>query len=428
MLNRKEILAEIGCRISGSETRFAVLAVCVCDLREVAIRQGARRGEQAEAHAERLIRESLRPVDQVFRAGDEHFAVILPDLPARNHALLAAMRLFKAFEHPLMEDGVPWRGRLRIGMAFFPQDGDEADAIWRHAQMALLDAGRRGEPYAFYDTNNKHIDIDYRELHESIESNQLLVYFQPLWDLQARRIVGAESLARWNSQSQGAVPPDQFVTFAEQSDLIAALTHWSINATLREAAGLGESGLSFAINLSARAFAHGGVAEQLFDALNIWGVAPASVIAEVTETALVDDFELTARTLRQLRDRGLRVAIDDFGTGYSSLAYLGRFPATELKIDKSLIAPVERDSRAARLVDSIIQLAHRLDMTVTAEGIADAGIDRLLTGMGCDYGQGFHLGRPVPAAEFAAPYQRRRNSGGRRSHYRPSTPASASNS
>ncbi|MGN6729300.1 MAG: putative bifunctional diguanylate cyclase/phosphodiesterase [Rhodanobacteraceae bacterium] len=403
MLNQREILAAIERRI-GAGTGFAVMAACVCDLREVGVRYGSAHGEDAEAGAERMVRESLRPQDEVFRAGDELFAVILPDLPARNHALLATTRLFQAFERPLNPDGIPWQGRLRIGMAFFPQDGTDADTLWRRTQMALHHAARSSAASAFFNEQDSRADIDYRELREGIEANHLRTFFQPVWELAGPRVVGVESLARWNSPRQGAVSPDQFVTFAEQSDLIVALTHWSINATFRHAAALNGLGLSVAINLSARAFAHGGVPEQLLDALNIWGVAPGDVIAEFTETALVENLDLTVHTLNKLRDFGMRVAIDDFGTGYASLAYLGRFPATDLKIDKTLIQPIGRDARSARLAESIIALAHRLDMTVTAEGIENAETHRLLADMGCDLGQGFHLGLPQPAAEFAQQY------------------------
>lgn len=403
MLNQREILAAIERRIRAG-TGFAVMAAWVCDLREVGIRYGSRHGEEAETGAERLMRESLRPEDEVFRAGDELFAVILPDLPARNHALLATTRLFQAFERPLNGDSIPWQGRLRIGMAFFPQDGTDADTLWRRTQMALHHASRSSTACAFFNADDSRVDIDYRELREGIEANHLRTFFQPVWHLAAPRVVGIESLARWNSPRQGAVSPDQFVTFAEQSELIVALTHWSINATFRHAAALNGLGLSIAINLSARAFAHGGVPEQLADALNIWGIAPGDVIAEFTETALVEDFDLTVRTLHKLRDFGMRVAIDDFGTGYASLTYLSRFPATDLKIDRSLIQPISRDPRSARLAEAIIELAHRLDMVATAEGIEDAETHRLLADMGCDLGQGFHLGVPQPATEFAQRY------------------------
>jgi len=403
MLNQREILAAIERRI-GAGTGFAVMAACVCDLREVGIRYGSAHGEDAEAGAERMVRESLRPQDEVFRAGDELFAVILPDLPARNHVLLATTRLFQAFERPLNHDSIPWQGRLRIGMAFFPQDGTDADTLWRRTQMALHHAARSSAASAFFNEQDSRVDIDYRELREGIEANHLRTFFQPVWELGSARVVGVESLARWNSPRKGAISPDQFVTFAEQSDLIVALTHWSVNASFRHAAALNGLGLSIAINLSARAFAHGGVPEQLMDALNIWGVAPGDVIAEFTETALVENLDLTVRTLDKLRDFGMRVAIDDFGTGYASLTYLGRFPATDLKIDKTLIQPISRDPRAARLAESVVALAHRLDMIATAEGIEDAETLRLLTDMGCDLGQGFHLGVPQPAAEFTTQY------------------------
>lgn len=403
MLNEREILAAIERRIAAG-TGFAVMAACVCDLSEVGIRYGSRLGEQAEASAERMLRESLRPQDEVCRAGDEMFAVILPELPARNHALLATTRLFQAFERPLDHDSIPWQGRLRIGMAFFPSDGTDADTLWRRARMAVHHAARSSAACAFFNERDSRVDIDYRDLRESIESNHLLTYFQPIWSLAAPRVVGVEALSRWTSPRQGAVSPDQFVVFAEQSDLIVAFTHWSIHATFRHAAALNGLGMSVAINLSARAFAHGGVPEQLADALNIWGLAPQDVIAEFTETALVEDFDLTVRTLQKLRDFGMRVAIDDFGTGYASLSYLSRFPATDLKIDKTLVKPIGSDPRSARLAESIVALAHKLDMTATAEGIEDAETLRLLAEMGCDLGQGFHLGTPQPAAEFAQRY------------------------
>lgn len=403
MLNQREILAAIERHIGAGTASFVVMAASVGDLREVSIRYGSRHGEEAEVIAEHLVRSSLRPQDEMLRAGDELFAVILPDLPARNHALLATTRLFQAFERPLDAD-IPWQGRLRIGAAFFPQDGADADTLWRRAQMAQQHAARSSTACAFFNEQDSRVDIDYRELREGIEANHLLTYFQPIWALASPRVVGVESLARWNSPRQGAVSPDQFVAFAEQSDLIVALTHWSANATFRHAAALNGMGLSIAINLSARAFAHGGVPEQLADALNIWGVAPGDVIAEFTETALVEDFDLTVRTLNKLRDFGMRVAIDDFGTGYASLTYLSRFPATDLKIDKTLVKPVSSNPRSARLAGSIVELAHRLDMVVTAEGIEDGETLRLLSEMGCDLGQGFHLGVPEPAADFAKRY------------------------
>jgi EAL domain-containing protein (putative c-di-GMP-specific phosphodiesterase class I) len=193
------------------------------------------------------------------------------------------------------------------------------------------------------------------------------------------------------------------VPFAEQNDLISALTRWSINTTLRQVASLADTrGMGFAINLSPRVFTEVGVVEQLLGALDIWGVAPERVIVEITETALVHDLDLSVRVMQRLRDRGVRISIDDFGTGYASFSYLRRFPATELKIDMSLVAAMRNDQRATKLVRAMIDMAHHLDMVAVAEGIEDQVTCDLLAGMGCDFGQGYHLGRPQPPAEFAA--------------------------
>lgn len=407
MLNRSEIFTAIDAQIAacGDAAGFAVLAVRICGLREIAIRFGFERGEQAEGNAGRLIRESLRPVDQVFRAGDETFAVILPGLRNQNHALLAATRLMAAFDQPLNPDTSPWQGRAVMGVVFFPQHGGDADTLWRHAELAVDDAQRRGEHCVFYELRDKSIDIGYHDLRDSIGANRLRTYFQPIWNLGNSRLVGAESLARWTSQQQGEVRPSDFVPFAEQSDLISALTRWSINSTFRHAAALqGIADFAFAINLSPRVFVRAGLTEQLMDALNIWGVQPTSVIVEVTETALVNDLNLTVQVLRGLRDLGMRIAIDDFGTGYASIAYLSKFPATDLKIDKSLVNAVGTDPRMAKLVRAIVKLAHQMDLAATAEGIEDEATQQLVADMHCDFGQGYHLGVPEPAVDFIAKF------------------------
>ena len=402
MLNQAAIFDAIEQHIgSGHGAGFAVLAVRVCGLREIALRFGCARGEAAGVAAEQSMRESLRPIDRVFRAGDETFAVILPGLRNQNHALLAATRLAKTFEQPLNRDNTPWQGRAVMGVVFYPQHGADADMLWRRAEIAVDDAQRRGEHCVFYELDSTASEIAYQDLRDAIEANRLRTYFQPIWNLQAPRIVGAESLARWTSARQIEVRPSDFVPFAEQSDLIAALTRWSINSTFRFAGALQHMhGFTFSINLSPRVFARAGLTEQLTDALTIWGVPASAVVVEVTETALVNDLALTVHVLRRLRDQGMRIAIDDFGTGYASISYLSKFPATDLKIDKSLVGAVEGDTRMAKLVESIVRLAHHMGLRATAEGIETESTQQRLTDMGCDFGQGYHLGTPEPAADF----------------------------
>lgn len=409
MLNRERIFAAVDALIRNQtaiDPRFAVLMLRVHGLREISLRCGYQHGEQAEAAVLALIEQTLRPIDQAFHAGDARFAVVLPDMRNDNHAVLAATRLMHAFEQPLAADSAPWFARPVIGIALHPGHGSNADALCRSAELAQDEALRRGEPYALYQTAGAPSEIHYEELRDAIEANRLRAYFQPMWNLQTGRLAGAESLARWNSPHHGEVSPTDFVLFAERNGLISALTRWSINATLRHAAVALQAApeLSFAINFSPRVFSQPGVVEQLVGALDIWGVPPHAVIAEITETALVEDLESSMQVLRRMRDHGVRIAIDDFGTGYASFSYLRRFPATELKIDMSLVTGMRHDPRMAKLVRAMIDMAHHLDMAAIAEGIEDQPTQELLAGMGCDFGQGYHLGRPQPAGDFVSQF------------------------
>ena len=385
--------------VDGSMT--AIVMLRVHGLHELSLRFGYEQAEQAQAAVKTLVAQCLRPIDRVFRIGDDRYALVLPRLRHRNHVLLAAARLAQAFEHTLGGAPWPWQGRPSMGIALAPEHGLTPDLLSRRADIALDEAHRRGELWATYLPDATQVEIFYDELREAISNNRLEVYFQPVWQLQERRISGAESLARWTRPEHGPVSPGDFVPFAEQSDLIFALTRWSVNATLRHASELRHvPGLTFAINASPRVLNRSGMVEQLLGALTIWNLPPSALIIEITETAYMSDPETSEKVLRRLRDQGMRIAIDDFGSGYASISYLRRLPATEVKIDQSLVLSMQEDPRTDKLVQAVIDMAHRLDLTTVAEGIeTEASLQRLVE-MGCDYGQGYHLGHPQPANAF----------------------------
>lgn len=405
MLNRARIFEAIQSRMRarGEGDKLAVLILHLHGLHEACLRSGYHLGDEVSAEALDRIGQCLRPGDAVIEAGEGVFAVTLGPIRGASHALLAATRLVRAFEKTLICPSGAWRGRVIMGIALYPDHGDAPEQLCRHAEIAHDAAWRHGEQFAVYTPDGTGTEVMYSELRDAIEGNQLQVYFQSIWDISGQCVVGFESLARWTSPLHGEVSPAVFVPFAEQSDLITALTHWNIHATLRHAAVLRKHAphLTFAINLSPRVFVEPDIVEQLLDALDIWGVPPRAVIAEVTETALVEDFDLSVRVLERLRERGMRVAIDDFGTGYASFAYLRRFPATDLKIDYSLIEPMLDDERARQVVRGMIDVAHHMDMQAIAEGVENQATLDMLGGMGCDMAQGFHISRPIPAAECA---------------------------
>ncbi|WP_250623791.1 putative bifunctional diguanylate cyclase/phosphodiesterase [Pinirhizobacter soli] len=386
----------------AEEAICGVLVLRLRGMREAQLRHGYDFGNQImRAAYERVVR-LLRHVDRVFEAGEDTFIAVLPSLRNRTHALLAATRLLSAFEEPLACPSRPWLGRAVVGGALYAEHGVDAELLCRRAEMAHDEAMRTGEPFAMYETEGTQIEILYGELRDDIEANRLEVYFQPQVHCASGKVARVEALSRWTSATRGMVMPSDFIPFAERSDLIIPLTRWNLNASLRHAAAMRDAQvmLDVSVNLSPRVFVERGFTEQFLGALEIWNVPAENVIVEVTETAILTDLDMSVRVLRRFRDRGVRVAIDDFGTGYASFSYLRHFPATELKIDKSFVGTMLADAHTGHLVGAMVDVARRMKLESVAEGVEDAATMDQLIAMGCDYLQGYHLGRPAPAVQY----------------------------
>jgi len=403
MLNRADVLRELDAelvRAGAAGECSALLLLRVQRHRE----EHLLFGDFLSASARARLRTALRPQDRILPIGDNNFALILPGLRDSGHALLAANRLVRALKQPLLIGERLQQTVPTIGIAMFPAHADGAELLCRCAEAAFAQALTSRDRYQLYRPSDTRAEPPYVDLREAIINNRLEVFLQPLWDVRAARIVGAESLARWHSDVHGAISPIDFVLLAEQTGLIESLTRWSVNTTIRHCATARAAGrrLRFSINLSPRVFNEPGLVEQFQNALAIWDVPADDVVLEVTESAVMEDPALSAAVLSQLRDHGFGISIDDFGIGYSSFAYLKRFPATELKIDQDFVFDITSSPRAARLVHSMIDLAHHLDLIAVAEGVENEATLDMLAAMGCDYAQGFLFGRPIPAAEFIA--------------------------
>ncbi len=237
-----------------------------------------------------------------------------------------------------------------------------------------------------------------KELARDLENNRLLFHYQPQWDLQRNAIKGCEALIRWPHETQGWINPESFITAAEESGLIADLTYWSFNVVLREWSQLSTTRppTSMAINLSASLLHSQEIVAMVERAINIWGIDPGNLTLEITESAMMADPQTALNILNALGELGVELSIDDFGTGYSSLAYLKQLPVKELKIDKSFVFNMIDSRKDRNIVQSVIDLAHNLDMHVVAEGIENQATQELLTNMGCDFGQGYFISHPLP--------------------------------
>jgi EAL domain-containing protein (putative c-di-GMP-specific phosphodiesterase class I) len=251
------------------------------------------------------------------------------------------------------------------------------------------------------------------DLHRAVERRELIPHFQPVVDLATGRTVAVEALVRWQHPEHGLLEPSDFLPIAEGSGIMAELGRHILEESCRTVARWNaelslDAPLSVSVNLAAQQLVAPGFDADVRAVVEDTGIDPWLLWLEITESALMTDVRATERTLSALRDLGLHLSVDDFGTGYSSLTYLKRFPVESLKIDRSFVAGLGADAEDTTIVELLVELAHRLGISVVAEGIETAEQARLLSAMGCDYGQGYRFGRPMPAASVAQQLRRER--------------------
>jgi EAL domain-containing protein (putative c-di-GMP-specific phosphodiesterase class I) len=295
-----------------------------------------------------------------------------------------------------------------VGISLFPSDALSAEQLLRNADSALFKAKSTGrDGYALYTEEltahaQQRVEIAF-ELRRALEQQELRVYYQPVHDLKSSRLIGVEALVRWEHPQRGLVSPAEFIPIAERTGLISEIDAWVMQQACRQMCEWQAAGvvLSFiAVNVSTRLFARRELYQQVAQVLHDTGLDPAFLELEVTESAVMDDPEVALEQMHRLRELGVRLAIDDFGTGYSSLLRLKRLPVQKLKIDQGFVAGLPWDEDDAAISRVIIALAQSMGMQVHAEGIEQEEQARFLLDHGCDLGQGYWFGRPVPAVQL----------------------------
>jgi len=353
--------------------------------------------------AERL-QQVVREGDVVARLGGDEFALLMPDADL-GLAQQVAQRIATAFELPLKIDDHTVDLSAGLGLAGWPLHAGDADALLSRAEVAMYAAKRRTAGAQVYDpavdtTSALNLSL-LSELRRALDGNELRLYLQPKIDIATGGVSGAEALVRWQHPVRGLVPPMQFIPFAEQTGFIRQLTLWMFDRAANEQVALAMLGVRrVSVNLSTRDLLDQDLPDKLDAILRRHRAVADGFCLEITESAIMDDPQRAEATLNRLAERGFKLSIDDFGTGYSSLAYLKRLPVNELKIDKSFVMAMETDPGDAKIVRSTIDLAHNLGLTVVAEGIENAAVLALLHTLDCDEGQGYHMSKPLPVAEF----------------------------
>jgi diguanylate cyclase (GGDEF)-like protein len=344
--------------------------------------------------------------DLVARLGGDAFALLLPGADAERARDVAA-RVEAAFEAPVRLDDQTVDIAAAFGIACWPAHGSDADELLNRAEIAMYAAKKKAASVIVYDPA-----IDARsaftlsllsELRRALEHDELRLFLQPKIELASGRLTGAEALVRWQHPARGMVPPMQFIPFAEQTGFVRQLTLWVFEATVSQWPALQALGVQrVSVNLSTRDLMDSELPAKLNAILRQHGMAATAFCLEITESAIMDEPERAKATLDALSAAGFELSIDDFGTGFSSLAYLKSLPVDELKIDKGFVMGMERNAGDATIVRSTIDLAHNLGLTVVAEGVENAATLQQLRALGCDAAQGYHMSKPVPAAELAA--------------------------
>ena len=349
------------------------------------------------------------PPSSISRLGGDEFTVLLSEIQQPIDASLVADRLLATLETPITLAGQDLFMSTSIGIAVFPEDGEDAEALIRNADAAMYFAKGRGRNgYSFYSaemnrSQSHRLELESR-LRVALEREQLEIHYQPILAAESGRVVAAEALVRWKEPEWGYVPPDDFIPVAEETGLIVGLGQWVFRNVCEQArAWRDECGtvIRIGVNVSGKQIREPGMVEMVRQALQATGVSPTQVELEITESTIMQDDVLTVQTLRQLKEMGVGLALDDFGTGYSSLSYLRRFTIDRVKIDRTFISELPGNASDAALTSAIIAMAHGLQLDVVAEGVETEAQAHFLELRGCDELQGYLYGRPCPAAEFA---------------------------
>ena len=369
--------------------------------------------ELLKAVAQRL-QASVRDMDSVSRLGGDEFLIVVADVDSLAAVSAVARQVQEKLAHPFVLKGMQVVSTLSIGIALYPEDGEDFDTLLKHADVAMYQAKSSGRnAFCFFDAqlndaSHERLTLEL-DLRQALRRNELLLHYQPIVELASGRLLAVEALIRWRHPLQGMIGPERFIPLAEQSGLIVEIGEWVLQEACRQAMLWQAAGLMpfvVSVNLSAVQFRRGDMEALVRKVLGSTGLPAERLELELTESILLQDSQAFIDLLSRLKALGVGLSIDDFGTGYSSLAYLQRFQVNKLKIDQSFVRNLQGNPQDQAIVTAIIQMAKSLQLLTTAEGIEDETTRALLAGLGCDQGQGYLFAEPLTAQALAAFAQR----------------------
>jgi diguanylate cyclase (GGDEF)-like protein/PAS domain S-box-containing protein len=412
--NRAALLTHLEYSLAtGAAPSVALLMLDLCRFKEVNDTLGHNIGDRvlcdvAQRFAQVLAGTALTGKGLIARIGGDEFTVVLDAPESSGYIAGISQLLADCLRAPIDVAGISIEVGVSIGIARFPQDAADAQALLRHADVAMYVAKRRGVSYEFYDAAYDENTVRKLaiggELRSAISGNQLELHYQPQINLRSGLVESCEALVRWTHPVQGAISPAEFVAIAESTDLIRPLTEWTLSCALSQVRAWRDRGvhLRVAVNLSARLLQDTAFPARLRELLQDSGVAAPSLELEITESAMMLDPGRALRVIQEIDKLGVLISIDDFGTGYSSLGYLRDLPVHALKLDKSFVMGMRNNGDDRVIVESTAKMAHALKLELVAEGVESDWDAEFLKAAGYDFAQGFRYSRALPTDRFMA--------------------------
>ena len=406
---KEHMSAALG-RCHRSGTRLAVLLMDLDRFKAINDTLGHETGDALVAAVARRLKATVRAGDYVARLSGDEFAVLMEDIKDSAEAAQLANRILEGFRERFTLGEREIYATASIGIAVYPNCGADIGSLLKAADVAMFKAKEKGRATFHYYSDHVHEEIAryvnlHRDLTDAVERGEFELYYQPMYDLVAEKVIGFEALLRWHHPELGMVSPAEFVPILEATGLIVPVGDWVMVTACRQLsewrAQYKNPALTMAVNLSTRQLDNRDLPARICAILSDAGLPPGSLELEVTESLLMQNPDDTAEILRDLVAAGVRLSIDDFGTGYSSIRYLRFLPVGALKLDRSFVAAIPDESFDGRFVRAIVSFAHNLGLRVTGEGVETPEQLEFLREIGCHYIQGYHIGAPVEAGRAA---------------------------
>ncbi|HEY4542542.1 MAG TPA: EAL domain-containing protein [Noviherbaspirillum sp.] len=404
-----QLLAESIAQARNAHARFAVLFIDLDRFKHINDTLGHEAGDRLLREVTARFRGAMRTTDVIARLGGDEFVVLVRELDDSARASAVARKLLAAATQPVMLAGRECRVTASIGIAMYPQDGEDEQTLMKNADIAMYFAKEEGKDnFRFYTHEIKSQSLERllleNHLRRALERDEFTLHYQPKLHLTQNRICGVEALLRWNNRELGAVAPADFIPIAEETGMIIEIGKWVLQTACAQNVAWQHSGLpavSMAVNLSVRQFADPHLRDDIAAILASTGMAPELLELEITEGMMVNNPAHASALLAAVKQLGVRLAVDDFGTGYSSLGQLKNYPIDTLKIDQSFIRDLGASNEDRAITEAIIVMGKTLGLAVVAEGVETQDQEDFLRARGCDELQGFHFAHPLGAAEFA---------------------------